>query len=95
MKRALGGPGIGAVLAGVVIGGVAGLFLAGILTVIGSLLTLWSSLDGGNAGLFEHLLVPAELGIVIGAAIGGLIGLRRARRSPKVLSEMPARPDTT
>ena len=85
------------VLAGVVLGAAIGAFLASLVSIVGGALVIWNSFDGGTPDGFRWMIVPVSAGILFGGAVGGAIGLMRARRkerrSATRTNEVPARPD--
>jgi MFS family permease len=84
------------VLAGVVLGVATGAFLASMASIVGMVLEIWNSFDGGRPDVFGWMIVPVSAGILFGGAVGGAIGLMRARRKERrsaARSDVPARPD--
>ena len=84
-------------LAGVVLGAATGAFLATFVSIVGGVLVIWNSFDGGSPDGFRWMIVPISAGILFGEAVGGAIGLMRARRkerrSAAPTTDVPARPD--
>ena len=84
------------VLAGVVLGAATGAFLASFVSIVGGVLVIWNSFDGGSPDGFRWMIVPISAGILFGGAVGGTIGLMRARRRERrsvARTDVLARPD--
>lgn len=85
------------VFAGVVLGAATGAFLASFVSIVGGVLVIWNAFDGGTPDGFRWMIVPISAGILFGGAVGGAIGLLRARgkerRSAARPTDVPARPD--
>jgi hypothetical protein len=85
------------VLAGVVLGVATGACLASLVSIVGGVLVIWNSFDGGTPDGFRWMIVPISAGILFGGTVGGAIGLMRARRkerrSAAQTTDVPPRPD--
>jgi hypothetical protein len=82
---------------GALLGAVVGLLVGAMLDLLGSFLTIFEAFKGDGSGSWTFLVISPVALALTGAAIGGFLGVRRARRhllAGPAGGQAPQRPDT-